>query len=188
MNQKVDGSARNEKYGWPRATLACDVQECGGHGMCIVPAGKCSCFVGYAGSTCGDCSVGFVRSPASTAAPSWCIPATSARMSSVEDVSSILSHEPPIFEVAETRFNSTAESSVADTAGIAYDAEQANTDTDFIRGGGLISERLTGYWIKQQAAEANERELARRIRVLQIAASVSAAIPLLGAAVVGRWC
>ena len=90
--------------------------------------------------------------------------------------------------MAETQFNSTAESSVADTAGIASDAEQANTDTDFSRGGGLISERSTSYWIEQQATEANKRELARRIQILQIAASVSAATPLLGAAVVGRWC
>lgn len=156
--------------------------------MCIGPAGKCSCFVGYTGSTCGDCSVGFVRSPASTAAFSWCILAIYARMSSAEVVSSVLSHEPPISEVTQTHSNSTAESSATDAAGIASDAERSNSDTDFSRGGGLISERSTSYWIAQQAAEANERELARRIRILQIAASVSAVTPLLAAAVVGRWC
>lgn len=155
--------------------------------MCILPAGKCSCFVGYAGSNCGDCSVGFVRSPASTTASSWCIPATSARVVSLEVVPSTLSHQPLQAEVAETPFNPTADSSATDD--MVSDAQQSRSDNCFrSTGESLVSESLTSYWIKQQVAEANERQVAHRTRILVIAGSVSAVTPLLAAAVIGRWC
>lgn len=58
------------------------VQDCGGHGVCVPPTGTCVCFAGYAGSNCGVCEAGFVRSPASSTdagpatgvASGWCVP------------------------------------------------------------------------------------------------------------------
>lgn len=58
------------------------MQDCGGHGVCVPPTGACVCFAGYAGSNCGVCEAGFVRSPASVSgadpaaaeAGGWCVP------------------------------------------------------------------------------------------------------------------
>lgn len=49
----------------PRLTFApVAVQDCGGRGVCVPPAGECVCFAGYAGYNCGVCEAGFVVSPA----------------------------------------------------------------------------------------------------------------------------
>ena len=83
-----------------RAQSSALLQDCGGHGACLPPSGKCMCFRGYAGSNCGSCEAGFVRSPAaSSASAAWCVPEAATRLDNTPvDVSTIAPFppEPPL--------------------------------------------------------------------------------------------
>lgn len=157
------------------------MQECGGHGICIFPAGRCSCFVGYSGSSCGDCSIGFVKSPASTTTSSWCIPITSTRLNHSGAISNSLSQgfaaqeqvsEPEPVPSPTPYIGNTKRD--IDCRECPESGHLSNSGS-----GGLVSERLTPYSVEQEIAQEREKEHRRRVEVLVIAASVSAATPLL---------
>jgi hypothetical protein len=40
------------------------MQVCSGHGSCLGQVPFCSCFRGYAGTSCGNCAVGYFRGKA----------------------------------------------------------------------------------------------------------------------------